>query len=485
VTTQTAEAPPLTTATKLWYALGQFAEGLKNEAYSLLLLFYYTQVLGLSGALAGQAILIALLFDAVTDPLIGTLSDRMRSRWGRRHPFLYAAPIPLGIFFTLSFTPPQDLSQLQLFGWLATMTVLTRASMTLFHVPHLALGAELSSDYEERTRIVTLAYLLTRLGHGAIGGFAFLWFFRPTPEFPGDRGRFNPEAYTELAFTFGVVMVICILLSAWRTHHRIPYLAVPNDEPRQRSLARTIFGDLIESLHHASFRALFFGLALTYIAWGVTTALGLHLGTYFWRASNEDLLVYGVAAALGILIGLPFWERRAVVLDKKPTFIWGLAIFTVSIVVPALCKLVGFWPGYDSPLQIGLWALISGGIAHFGLASTMVTGRSMMADVTDEDALAHGRRREGIFFGAVSFSSKASFGVGAMIAGFVVQAIGLLPNQAAEEVGPNVVQGLGVTLVVAILVLCGGSILVFSRYKLTRERHAEIQHALAARAAEA
>jgi Na+/melibiose symporter-like transporter len=479
------DAPPLTTSTKLWYALGQFAEGLKNEAYSLLLLFYYTQVLGLGGDLAGLAILIALIFDAVTDPLVGTLSDRLHSRWGRRHPFLYAAAVPLGIFFTLSFSPPTDLTQLELFGWLTTLTVLTRASMTLFHVPHLALGAELSSDYEERTRIVTLSYLLTRIGHGAIGGAAFLYYFRPTTEFPGDRGRFNPEAYTELAGTFAVVMFACILLSAWRTHHRVPYLTAPDQDQGQRPLLAAMFGDLIESLRIASFRALFIGLALTYIAWGVTTALGLHLGTYFWRASNTDLLVYGVFAAIGILLGLPYWARRAVTLDKKPTFIWGLGIFTVFIVLPASCKLVGFWPGYDSPLQIGLWALMSGGIAHFGLASTMVTGRSMMADVTDEDALVHGRRREGIFFGAVSFSSKAAFGVGSMIAGFVVKLIGLLPNQTAEEVGPAVVQGLGATLVITILVLCGGSLLVFSRYRLTRERHAEIQRQLALRAAEA
>lgn len=483
MTTPTAEAPPLTTATKLWYALGQFAEGTKNEAYSLLLLFYYTQVLGLGGALAGQAILIALLFDAVTDPLIGTLSDRMKSRWGRRHPFLYAAAIPLGVFFSLSFSPPPELSQLELFGWLATTTVLTRASMTLFHVPHLALGAELSTDYEERTRIVTLAYLLTRIGHGVVGGAAFLWYFRATPDYP--EGRFNPEAYTELASTFGVIMVVCILLSAWRTQHRIPYLAAPDEERSRRPLMQAMFGDLIESLHHASFRALFFGLALTYIAWGVTTALGLHLGTYFWRASNEDLIVYGIAAAIGIFVGLPYWERRAVTLDKKPTFVWGLAIFTAFIVTPASCKLIGFWPGYDNPLHILLWAIMSGGIAHFGLASTMVTGRSMMADVTDEDALLHGQRREGIFFGAVSLSAKANFGVGSLIAGFVVQMIGLEPNLAAEDASPEVVQALGITLVSTILILCGGSLLVFSRYQLTRERHAEIQQQLAARAAEA
>ena len=88
-------APPLDRATRLWYGLGQFSEGLKNEAYTVFLLFYYTSVIGLSGLLAGQAILIALLFDAFTDPMVGSLSDRMESRFGRRHPFLFASAIPL------------------------------------------------------------------------------------------------------------------------------------------------------------------------------------------------------------------------------------------------------------------------------------------------------------------------------------------------------------------------------------------------------
>ena len=395
---------------------------------------------------------------------------------------MFAAAIPVGLGFAATFTPPDGLGPIGLFGWLAATTVFTRASMTLFHVPHLSLGAELSSDYEQRTRIVMLAFLLSRIGGGAITAAAFLWYFRPTPDFPGEQGRFNPEAYTSLAATFGVVLVVSILLSAWHTRNRIPYLARPDAAALQRSWFQAVFGDLVDSLRHASFRSLFLGLALTYIGWGVTSALGLHVSTYFWRATNLDLIVYGIAAGLGVFVGLPVWERLAVPLDKKPTFLCGLALFTGFVVLPHACKLVGFWPGYGEPLGIALWAGMTGFLAHFGLAATMVTGRSMMADVTDEDALHNGRRREGIFFGAVSFSAKAAFGVGSLIAGFVVKGIGLVPNQPAEEVGAEVVQGLGFTMVVTILLLCGGSMAVFSRYRLTRERHAEIQQQLAAQA---
>ena len=147
---------------KLWYGLGQFAEGLKAEAFALLLLFYYTSVAGLAGELAGAAILIALISDAVTDPLVGVLSDRFESRWGRRHPFMLASALPVAGFLYLAFSPPPGLSQWGLFAWLATFSVLCRVGITFFYVPHMALGAELSSQYEERTSIVTTRFYFAR-----------------------------------------------------------------------------------------------------------------------------------------------------------------------------------------------------------------------------------------------------------------------------------------------------------------------------------
>lgn len=473
-----AAKPPLRRATRLWYGLGQTAEGFKNEAFALFLLFYYTAVLGLSGSLAALAILIALLLDAVTDPLAGVLSDRLDSRWGRRHPFIYAAALPLSVFFYLTFAPPEGLGQGGLFAWLLAFAVLTRLSMTLFHVPHLALGAELSPHYEERTAIVTLQFLFARSGHALAGALGLLWFMRPTEAFP--NGRFNPEAYPALALTLSLAMVVAILLSGWGTHERIPHLTPPDGASRQRGVAAALLHDLRESLRNASFRWLFLGLMLAYISWGVTTALGLHLATYFWFVSNEALVVWGIAAGIGIFGGLLFWQRAATRLDKKPTFVRGLAIFTLFTAVPPFLVLAGIWPERDSPLHLALFCLTTGLAASFGIAATMVTGRSMMADVTDEDALRFGRRREGIFFGAASFSAKASFGVGSLIAGVVVDAVGLVQGADPAAVGSRVVTGLGLTQGIATLGLCGLSLALFSRYDLDRERHAHIRAALAA-----
>jgi Na+/melibiose symporter-like transporter len=471
--------PPLPRSTKLWYGLGQMAEGLKNEAFSLFLLFYYTQVVGLSGTLSGQAILVALLFDAVTDPLAGVLSDRLHSRWGRRHPFLYASPLPLAVFFYLTFVPPAGLSQMELFSWLATFAVLTRASMTLFHVPHLALGAELSTDYEERTAIVTLQHVFARIGSGTAGALGLLVFMRPTPEHAD--GQLNPAAYPPLAVTLAVGMVVLILLSAWRTHWRIPYLTKPDAATAQDRVLRTMFAGMRQALRIRSFRTLFLGTLIAFVAWGVTISLALHLGTYFWQATTRQLFFWGLCTGISLFVGLGYWQREAARLDKKPVFIRGIVMFTVFTVGATFSKLLGFWPAKGSPADIPLFILTTGVLSHFGIAATMVTGRSMMADVCDEDELLHGRRREGIFFGASSFAAKAFFGVGSQIAGLVVDFVGLEPGAMPDEVGPEVVQGLGLSLGLSVLCLVGLSIAIFSRYDLTRERYTGVRARLDAR----
>ena len=115
----------------------------------------------MSAALAGIAVGIALVFDAITDPLAGSISDRFKSRFGRRHPFIYASVVPLAVGFYLLFAPPEGLGQWGLFAWLLGFAVMTRASMTLFHVPHLSLGAELSEDYTERTTVVGFRYFFS------------------------------------------------------------------------------------------------------------------------------------------------------------------------------------------------------------------------------------------------------------------------------------------------------------------------------------
>jgi Na+/melibiose symporter-like transporter len=356
------------------------------------------------------------------------------------------------------------------------MTVLTRASMTLFHVPHLALGAELTTDYEERSGIVTLQMLFARLGSTVANILGFAVFLRPTEAFPD--GRFHAAAYPPFALTLSVMMFVTVLLSAWNTRSRIPYLAKPDPSTLTEHPIGSALRGLREAIRMRSFRALFFGTLVMYVAWGLAISLGLHLATYVWHVSTLEMLYWGIGATIGIYAGLGFWLRRANQRDKKSVFIEGCVLFLIATVPPLFLRIAGIWPGEDTPLYVPAWILTTGVTAHFGIAAAMVTGRAMMADVTDEDEVLTGRRREGLFFGATSFAAKAFFGVGALLAGLVFDAVGLTRGMTVGDAPATVVRDLGLTVGFTVLVLVGASVMIFARYDITRARARELRRQL-------
>ncbi|MDX1736208.1 MAG: MFS transporter, partial [Halioglobus sp.] len=168
-------APPLSRRHNLAYGLGQFAWASKDVCFHYFLFFYYTQYLGLSASLAGLAAMLALIADGISDPLIGSISDNLRSRrWGRRHPFMLAAIVPYCLALVCMFNPPGELSEGQLFAWYLVFAITVRTLLKLFTVPHMALGAELTADYGERTTVATYRNTL-----GYIGGLTIqvvAWF---------------------------------------------------------------------------------------------------------------------------------------------------------------------------------------------------------------------------------------------------------------------------------------------------------------------
>lgn len=469
----------VSTTSKLSFGIGQAAEGIKNNAFTLFLLFFYVQVHGLSASLAGTALFIALCFDAVSDPVAGYLSDSWRSRWGRRHPFMYASAVPLAIAFYFTFVPPDGLGQWGLFAWLTGFTVLTRLAMTLYHVPHIALGAELSDDYEERTTIVGY-----RTAFGIIGSllvYASVSLFFPESE-DGARGQMENANYPPFALACALVMWITIWLSAVGTHKEIPRLPAvpPNPEPF------SFLGVLRESkiaLGNANFRSLFAGVLMSYVMNGVNVALNLFMFTFFWELDATDMQLVLIIYPIGVLFGVPltrYFHRR---FDKKAAIVWGVAWWASLQLLPVTLRLVGFFPDNDAAMLVYILAGIAL-VQGVGVSIGTVSFGSMVADIVDEQELQTGLRQEGIFFAAVSFAGKATSGFGGLVAGIGLDLIQWPQGAAirtAADVDPEVITRLGLLFGPGVAVFGFAAVWLYTLYRLDRATHAGILTELRAR----
>lgn len=457
--------------TRLWYGVGEVSQGAKNYAFQLLLLYYYNQVLGLNASLVGIILLLALVFDAITDPLVGAFSDSLQTRWGRRHSLMYVATLPLGLAFYFVFAPPPDLNETQLAAWLFCWVIVTRGAMTLYYVPHMALGAELSSDYHDRTRIVAIRILFGLLGAILLVSAARVLFLPPTPAYPA--GQSNPAGYGPLGAWTGGLMSLAIVASALGTQDRIPYL--------KQSTGSHVFSpaqvarDTALALRNQSFRAFFLGMLLYTVGRGLELSLWMYVGTFFFELGTNAQLV-PLAGLFGVLVGTLLWPRFP--MEKRSMFIGGMLGYVLLTGGLPLCKLLGLFPPRDSALYEPL-IFITMFIATIMVAGPSIASASMVADVVDEHELQTGQRQEGVFFGALAFALKASSGIGNLLGSLLLTAIAF-PTQvkAVASVSESKLLLLALAYGPLVMVIVLSGLWVVRGYRLNSERHAEVLHAL-------
>lgn len=466
---------------KIGYATGQIADSAKFVAFDTFLFFYYNQVLGLSGTLAGLSVAIALVFDAVTDPLVGSISDGWRgTKYGRRHPFIIVSIIPLALFVYAIFQPPEGLEGMNLFLWMTVFAILTRGAMTMYGVPYISLGAEMTSDYNERTSIVVWRQMFGYITGIIVLAIAFGVIFAETPEYA--NGMLNKEGYKDYALLTLCLIIgsgIVVVLSTRRFAKASRNANLADAHPI-RALVKA-FRELGQALSIRSFRALFTGLLAIFILSGIQKAFTNHVGVFFWEFSTDELFIYAMSLMVGIMIGVPVAGILAPHFEKKNLFVGALALSIVIGAVAVVSRLLGIAPLNDDPSLVwfvsgwtALWAVLVG--------ITMVIGDSMMADITDDYEARYGDRQEGIFFGARSFSAKAAAGIGTLLGGIGLDLIGFPENASqAGDIAPETLDWVAllsgpiwapVTFLALIFVM---------RYDITRARLQEIHKTLMAR----
>jgi len=468
---QEAELKPPVTV-KLFYSLGQVAQSGGFDTAIGFVFFYYTAVLGLSGALVGAALAISLAFDAIVDPLIGSWSDNIRSRLGRRLPLMILGAPLLCVTLGLLFSPPSGLSQGPLFIWLAVTSVAARSCISIFNVPYIALGAEMATGYVERSSVVAYRAIMGIVASVVVTALAFSLYFS------GQDGLRKFGGYAGFGWTVALLMLVCTAVCCVGVARYAARLPQTTSVPT--SMVRRLPGEVLEIFSNRSFRILFLSAVVFYVAVGLNATFGNHLNVFVWKLSGGAMQTLGYSYLGGILAGIPMAPLLSRWMEKRTMVLLGLGMVMVSwLLVPAL-RASGLWTesGDDAVLILALNLAFAG----IGVGFCAIAYPSMMADAADEHENLFGRRREGLYFAGLGFAAKAASGVGVLVAGIALDLM-RFPKEIALAAAPS--EALLVKLILGAgplaAMLAISAMVLFFPYALTRLRHDRIAEELLSR----
>ena len=461
--------------TKLLFAFGTLHEATVTAA-GLVTVLFYNQVLGVSPVLCGTAFLIASIIDAISDPLVGAVSDRFSSRWGRRHPFMIAAALPIAIAFFCLYQPPEGLNEISYFAWLTTFLVLLRLGQTFYLIPHDAFGAELTDDYEERTSIFGYNAVMQTVLSTVTVGILYYVILPTTPEY--ENGLLNQPRYIFMAAFGALTLVFSVLVCALGTLDQIPYLH------RVDVSKKFNFGNYLGSLkmlvRNRSYVSACLSLLTMYAGLGVIAVVASYAYIYVFELNSEQMIWAGIAKVPGALTALPLLWLLSKRMEKKPILIMATAVTSVLVSLPYILKMMGYFPANDSPfLLYALFVPMFIAFMIFPLAPIIID--SQLSDIADEHEYISGERSEGIIFSIRSFGYKATQGIGGFIAGFGLQFIGFPESAEVGGLAPDTINGLLVLNGPLYLGFYLLAIFFMTRYSINRKRHAAILDALASR----
>lgn len=437
---------------------------------------FYTQIVGVPAPMVGLALTIALVLDAVLDPIVGYWSDNFHSKWGRRHPFMYASAVPVAVSFFLLWTPPARWDANGQFWYLLTFAVLTRAALTFFETPNAALAPELTRDYDQRSNLQSWRSFFGWTGGNAMTVLMFFFLFPAfaTPEIP--NGQFNRDAYVVYAWIAAGVMLLAIVVSSLGTHRHIARLLTP--EKRTLTLTQ-VFREIFETLFNKSMGAIFLTAIIASTTLGMGQSLSVFMSTYFWRLRPEQIgvitLVIFVSAAIGAMLATVMTRR----FGKKRGIIIVSALGLVTFPIAILLRLTGVVsPGTTEAFWV---VLAQGQVDVILLVCQQALLISMISDLVEQSEVKTGRRSEGVFFAANTFIMKVTTGIGVMAA-TVVLALAQFPEGVApDQVPDSALVTLGWWYLPAISFLRLLMILAILPYAVNRERHEENLRALGER----
>jgi GPH family glycoside/pentoside/hexuronide:cation symporter len=443
----TAADPPeerIPTRNIFVYAAPMIGVMVSNVLVGLYLMKFATDVLLIPPAAVGVVSLAGRVWDAVSDPMAGHLSDRTRTRMGRRRPWFLAAAFPIGVSVIALWAPPPDLAGGALVAWFAASVLFFYTAFTAFRVPHLAMGAELSRGYHDRTRVFAILQFVESLG--IVGATGALYFF--------ERAE-NPRLFAaEFATGLALVTTALVLVAAFVLRERAEF---------QGRGARSVGSMLRDVGGNAHARILMTVYLLEQFGFTALASLLPYVSDYVLKTPGYTSY-YVIAAVAPMIVSLPAWVVISRRFGKKPAWLFSIAV--KALVFGAMLLL-------DEGDVAAILALCIG----FGLMNgcSAVVTPSLQADVVDWDESRTGERKEGAYFAMFNFAHKAAAGLSMGLTGITLSLVGFQPNVEQTE-----------TAVLGIRLLAAGfpclfyavSLVLVARFALDENAHRALRSKL-------
>ncbi len=460
-------AVPLPRSLKVMHGIGSVAYGVKDNGFSVFLLIFYNQVLGIDAGLVGTVIMAALIFDAFADPIIGELSDRTQSKWGRRLPWLYGAAIPLGIIWMLLWHPP-EMGQTGTIIWLFCTAVLARTLVAMCEVPSIALVPELTGDYDERTRLMRYRFLF-----GWAGGLLML-IFAYGIFFTGEKGVSDPDGYDSLSLWGALMMTGAVLISALAQHRHVAKQSPP--APRGAGLGHAL-AEVQATLSNKAFLWLVSAALFALINQGLTFALSNYQLAFLWQLQQMEMLYYALLLFGTVIVAFFIVPPLSARLGKKNAAILLALLslsFNTALYASWLLDLVPGGPS-DPSVTFMFFFLIFSNSTAIGM---MMLTSSMMADVVEASQEETGRRSEGLFSAGYFFMQKCAVGIGTFAASMILTLTDFPLNAVPGKIDVAVLDGLALYYMGVVAVLGITGVLILRHFPISRESHNERLRAL-------
>jgi len=468
-----ARGEALSFKVKFYQGIGAIPDTVKNWVLNTFALFYYSQLLGLDAFSVSAVLALAMMFDAVTDPVVGAFSDNLQTRWGRRHPLMVVAAMPLGLGIYGLFSPPEAASQTVLLGWLLGCLVLTRGMMTLYFVPWAAIASELSDDYHERTSVMAHRYAVGWAIGVSFPLFVYTFLLPSNEAFP--VGQMNIAGYPMVGIAAGLLLTCGALATSLLTLDQVPYLRQHTQKTATLSLG-SIITDMLRAFKNGQFLLIFIIVILISAIGGTTTNLGIYMNTFFWGFDTTDLRWFSLSA-VGAFIAFPLialiqkrWEKKHIILCCAIVALFdGIALINL--------RFLDVLPDNGDPRLLAI--LVGMGVVAVAIAVVQgVISASLLADILDQHELETGYRQEGMFNAALSFSGKAVSGVGIMLGGLLMTLIAFPTQTDPTQVSDEMIFRLGLVVGILLPLLYLAPIALINQYRITKAVHRDIRRQL-------